>query len=705
MNNFLQVATAITFSLVFSLSSCGSQSGDQDTHKGTPNGLINETSPYLLQHAYNPVNWQPWGEAALKTAKKDDKLVIISIGYAACHWCHVMEKESFSDSVTALLMNDNFVSIKVDKEERPDIDKVYMDAATLITGRGGWPLNIIALPDGKPVYAGTYFPNDNWLQVLSFFRDTYKNDKQKILDQAEQVTQGLSTLDIVGLNTEENELTRLDFEEFRDQILGNIDLRKGGRKGAPKFPTPTVYETILEIAYYTDHEKALDAVTNTADNMGNGGIYDHIGGGFSRYSTDAIWKVPHFEKMLYDNAQLISLYSHAFQVTKNPQYEEKIRQTITFANRDLRDDNGGYYSSLDADSDGEEGKFYVWEASELKDLLGNDFDIYKETYQVTQSGNWEGGKNILFRRDGDLERVGKKFKRTPEDIADVLKLSNDKLFKVRKNRVSPPLDDKVLTAWNGLMIKGLVDAYFALGDDSYLNDALKTADFIVENQLRDGGSLNRSNRNNRSSINGFLDDYSFTIEAFIRLYNATFDEKWLNQADQLMAYVRANFINDETQMFYYTSSKDDPLITRKTELNDSEIPSSNSSIAHSLYQLGHYYYRDEDIKHARQMLANMTPLIEENPYYYTNWIRLHAKMSYPFYEVAIVGDDADNKRNNLFRQYIPNAIIIGGKDEGSLELLTNKKVDGRTMIYVCENKTCKLPVDDAERALTLISAN
>lgn len=702
MNNFFLSTAALTLSLTFTLSSCDSQSSGQNGHEGTPNGLINETSPYLLQHAYNPVNWQPWGEEALSTAKQNDKLVIISIGYAACHWCHVMEKESFSDSATALLMNDNFVSIKVDREERPDVDQVYMDAALLINGRGGWPLNIIALPDGKPVYAGTYFPNDNWLQVLGFFRDTYKNDKQKILDQAEQVTQGLSTLDVVGLNTEENELSRTDFENYRERILGNIDMRKGGRKGAPKFPTPIVYETLLEIAYYTENEKALDAVTITSDNMGNGGIYDHLGGGFSRYSTDDNWKVPHFEKMLYDNAQLISLYSHVFQVTQNPQYEQKVRETIAFSNRDLRDDNGGYYSSLDADSEGEEGKYYVWEATELKELLGSDSDIYLEAYQATKSGNWEG-KNILFRRANDLERVGKKFNRTPEDISDILKLSNRQLFEVREKRVSPPLDDKVLTALNGLMIKGLVDAYFAFEDESYLKDALKTAEFLVENQLRSDGGLNRSYRNGRSTINGFLDDYAFTIEAFIRIYNATFDAKWLKRADELMTYVRTNFINEETKMFYYTSSQDDPLITRKTDLNDGDIPSSNSSIAHSLYQLGHYYYRDEDIKHARQMLNNMMVSIEGNPYYYTNWIRLHAKMSYPFYEVAIVGDDADKKRDELFGKFIPNAIIIGGKDEGSLELLENKKVDGKTMIYVCENKTCRLPVDDPEKALTLIN--
>ncbi len=705
MNNLISTFfTALFLSSTVTISSCGSQQTDS-AHKGTPNGLINETSPYLLMHAYNPVYWEPWGNEALSKAQKNDKLLIISIGYAACHWCHVMEKESFSDSAVALLMNDNFISIKVDREERPDIDQVYMDAAVLINGRGGWPLNIIALPDGKPVYAGTYYPKDNWVKVLSFFRDTYQNERQKILDQAEQVTQGLASMDLVNFNEEENEFTRDNFENYMNRILINIDMQKGGRKGAPKFPTPIVFETLLEIAYHTENEKALDAVKITVDNMANGGIYDHLGGGFSRYSTDANWKVPHFEKMLYDNAQLVSLYSHAFQITKNPLYEQKAKETITFTNRDLRDENGGYYSSLDADSDGEEGKFYVWKASEIRALLGEDTEIFLEAYQSAESGNWEEGKNILYRRADDLERIGKKFNRTPEHINDILKLSNIELFKARKKRVSPPLDDKILTSWNGLMIKGLIDAYFAFQNETYLHDALKTAEFVVDNQLRIDGGLNRSYKDGRSSINGFLDDYSFTIEAFIGLYEATFDERWLKRADELMSYARTNFLNIESQMFYYTSVKDDPLIARKTELADNVIPASNSSIAHSLYQLGHYFYREMDIKHAKQMLNNMMATLEQNPYYYSNWIRLYAKISYPFYEVAIVGDEAGIKRNNLFARYIPNAIIIGGKDEGSLELLEDKKVDGRTMIYVCENKTCRLPVTEPERALTLISAN
>ena len=695
---FLQFLTLIVLT-----TGCVSQSGSTQ-HEGTPNGLINETSPYLLQHAYNPVNWQPWGNTALTVAQENDKLMIISIGYAACHWCHVMEKESFSDSAVAVLMNENFVSIKVDREERPDVDQVYMDAAMLMNGRGGWPLNVIALPDGKPVYAGTYFPKDNWVEVLDFFKKTYVDDRQKILDQAQQVTEGVATLDLITFNDSENAFSRTDYSGYVDRILVNIDMRKGGRKGAPKFPTPIVFETLLEVAYHTKNEQALDAAVITADNVANGGIYDHLGGGFARYSTDANWKVPHFEKMLYDNAQLISLYSHLYQLTGNALYKQRVEETISFLNRDLRDDNGGYYSSLDADSEGEEGKFYIWQASEIEELLGEDATVFSEVYQVKKSGNWENGNNILYLRNNDHSRTAQKLNVSAEEVNDIVTASRKNLFQERKKRVSPPLDDKILTAWNGMMISGLVDAYFAFGEQRYLEDALETGRFLVENQLRSDNGLNRSNKDGRSSINGFLDDYAFTIAAFIKLYEATFDESWLVQSDELLAYAKANFINPETKMFFYTSNADDPLITRKTEVADNVIPSSNSVMAHNLFRIGHYYYRDRDIEHAGQMLNNMMSSIDENPYYYANWVRLYAKMTYPFYEVAIVGESAVDHRNNLFNRYIPNALAIGGEDEGSLELLENKKVDGRTMIYVCENKTCRLPVDDPDKALPLISS-
>ena len=680
-----------------------SQSDNQP--EGKPNGLINESSPYLLQHAYNPVDWQPWQEATLQKAQVEDKLVIVSIGYAACHWCHVMEKESFSDSAVAEVMNDNFVSIKVDREERPDVDQVYMDAALLMNGRGGWPLNIIALPDGKPVYAGTYFPKDNWVKVLDYFKEAYTNDRLKLIDQGKKVAEGITTMESIDLKLEEVEFTSNVYDKFYDRTILDIDLRKGGRRGAPKFPTPIVFESLLLTNYHSGKEKAIDAVNITLKRMANGGIYDHLGGGFARYSTDANWKVPHFEKMLYDNAQLVSLYSHAFQKTGDPQYAEVVEETIKFLNRDLRDKNGGYYSSLDADTEGEEGKFYVWGEKEVQNILGDQAESFITLFQINEAGNWEDGKNVLHKRQGGLENLAKQLNLDVSTVQTQLEESKEKLFRTRSKRVSPPLDNKILTSWNALMISGLTDAYFAFGNEEYLADALETGTFIMENQMREDGGLNRSFKDGKSSINAFLDDYSFSIEAFIKLYQATFNEDWLSAADRLMSYAKDQFMDKETQMFYYTSSSDDPLIARKMELADNVIPSSNSSMAHGLFLLGHYYYREEDIKQSKQMLNNMMEQIVDSPYYYSNWIRLYARMAYPFYEVAIVGEEADERRDDLFRNFIPNALIVGGKDEGTLELLANKLSEGRTMIYVCENKTCKLPVQEPERASQLIAKN
>lgn len=668
----------------------------EEEHKYT-NELIAETSPYLLQHAHNPVDWFPWGEKALDLAKREDKLMIISIGYAACHWCHVMEHESFEDSTIAAKMNANYISIKVDREERPDIDQVYMAAAQLMNnGQGGWPLNVIAMPDGRPVFAGTYFPRENWGKVVDYFAEVYRTQPGKMLEQANKVTQGINAMEVPELNSDAAPFDQIQYDSTGQKIAARIDKINGGKEGAPKFPMPAVYEYMLAQNYYNPNQALEEAVKVTLDGMADGGIYDHLGGGFARYSVDTTWTVPHFEKMLYDNGQLISLYSHAYQVFGDEKYARAVRETIAFCNRELSDPAGGYYSSLDADSEGEEGKFYVWSEEEIDAALGSESELFKTYYGVSEKGNFEG-HNILERKMS-IQDVAGKFDLQVDDAIKQIEEAKAKLMKVRDGRVRPGLDDKVLTSWNGLMILGLVDAYFALQDEAYLERAIEAAEFIKTRQIQESGQLLRNYKNGKSTISGFLDDYAFTILAFIKLYEATFDEQWLHRANQLKNYVNGHFTDEQTRMYFYTSDEDEKLIARKMELSDNVIPASNSAMAEALYLLGQFFYIEEDLKRAIQMVANMEKDFVAQPYFYSNWGRLYGLMGQRHFEVAIVGDDANNKKMNLAQSFIPNKILLGGKDEGTLELLEGKHADGQTLIYVCENKSCLLPVEEVEKA-------
>lgn len=679
---------------VFFLTTCTTNMGQDKAHT---NKLINETSPYLLQHAHNPVNWQPWGQEALKEAQEQDKLIVVSIGYAACHWCHVMEHESFEDSVIAAKMNANYVSIKVDREERPDIDQIYMDAAQLLTGRGGWPLNVITLPDGRPIFAGTYFPKENWAKVLDYFAGVYQNEREKALEQAEKVTKGIAENEMPTFNEQGMSYSLDSVAVIQSNFMRQMDMIEGGREGAPKFPMPSAYEAMLVQDYFMDDPKLREAVKVTLDKMADGGIYDHLGGGFARYSTDAEWIVPHFEKMLYDNAQLISLYSHGYQVFRDAKYEQAVRETIEFCNRELSDPDGGFYSSLDADSEGEEGKFYVWDEDEIDSLLMGNAEVFKEYYGVTRRGNFEG-KNILLRSESK-EKLASKFDLSVTEVSNIIDAGKATLMKTRDTRIRPGLDDKVLTSWNALMILGLVDAHFAFGDVSYLKRAQRAGEFLIKKQVQESGQILRNYKAGRSTINGFLDDYAFTILAFVKLYEATFDEKWIYSAKELKNYVDDHFYDPESQMYYYTADNDEKLIARKMELNDNVIPGSNSAMAHALFQLGQYFYQQEDLKRVEQMVANSLQNLVAYPHYYSNWARLYMLLGNQHYEVAVVGDNAESLRSELAQEFLPNKILLGGKDEGTLELLKGKAVNDKTFIYVCTNKSCKLPVTEASKAL------
>lgn len=695
----------IFFSLMINLS-CGQEqkkTTSEDMEKQTfTNDLIHESSPYLLQHAHNPVNWHAWGDAALKKAKDENKMLIISVGYAACHWCHVMEHESFEDTVVARLMNAHFVCIKVDREERPDVDQVYMNAAQIMTGRGGWPLNALAMSDGKPFFAGTYFPKDKWMKVLQHFIDLKKTNPKSLIDQAEKVTQGIHSVENVGFNASEVSFSMKNLNKGFTAWKGNIDFKKGGGNRAPKFPMPSIWEYVLHYSYLSNDKDALRAVTTTLDNMAFGGIYDQLGGGFSRYSTDVDWHVPHFEKMLYDNAQLVSLYTHAWQATKTPLYKDIVYETLGFIEREMTSKNGGFYSSLDADSEGEEGKFYVWNKTEIEDELKEKSKLFMDYYEVTSNGNWEYGKNILNRKQADTNFI-KKHEITLEQLSAILSNGKNKLLKTRSKRIRPGLDDKILTAWNALMLKGYITAYRAFGEQKFLDAALKNARFLTENTISPSGEITRNFKNGKTSIHGFLDDYAFVTSAFIELYQATFDEKWLNKANDLTQYALDHFFDTTSGMFFYTHDAHSNLISRKMEVADNVIPSSNSEMAKNMFSLGHYYFNEAYIKKAKQMLKNVQKDVHNNIYFYSNWSILEAHFVRKPYEVAIIGKDFAIERQKVDQYYLPNVLLLGGEKEGQLQLMKNKLVKGQTTIYVCQEKACKLPVKKAESALRQIS--
>ena len=666
-------------------------------HKHT-NQLIHESSPYLLQHAHNPVNWYSWGHEALEKAKKENKLIIVSIGYAACHWCHVMEHESFEDENVAVFMNEHFVSIKVDREERPDIDQVYMNAVQLMTGRGGWPLNCITLPDGRPIYGGTYFPSTQWLDVLSQILNFVKQFPDKTESQASSLTKNLQTNELVISGSPVQEFMMNDLDTIVSKWKNQMDYINGGQNGSPKFPLPVGDMFLLQYHAITGDPEVLTAINLSLTKMANGGIYDQIGSGFSRYSTDEKWKVPHFEKMLYDNAQLVSLYSMAYQQTKEAKYKVIVEDTLEFVQRELSRAEGGFYSSIDADSEGVEGKFYVWTYKELIDILGNQANLFIDYFNITENGNWEDGNNILFTSENSTS-LSKKYNITTVELNEKLSVFKQTLLKFRNKRIHPGLDDKILTSWNGLMIKAFADAYRVFNKPLYLEIATKNADFILDKLKTSENKLHRNFNNGKASINGFLDDYAFVIEAFISLYKATFDEKWLSEAMNLTHYSLSHFYDSNSGMFYYTSDLDPALIARKMELSDNVIPSSNSTLAKNLFQLGHYFYKDDFIEKAKIMLSNVKQNIMDIGIYGANWDILMLWCAVEPFEVAIVGKNSEKLRTEIESHFLANIILSGGSSESKLPILEGKYVENETLIYICKNKACYQPVNNVTDAL------
>ncbi|WP_426668114.1 thioredoxin domain-containing protein [Mucilaginibacter sp. McL0603] len=670
------------------------------------NRLANSASPYLLQHAHNPVDWYPWGPEALQKARDENKLILVSIGYSACHWCHVMEHESFEDEKVAAVMNEYFVCIKVDREERPDVDQIYMSAIQLMTGRGGWPLNCICLPDQRPIYGGTYFRKNDWVSLLFNLADFYKQKPDEAEDYAVKLTEGIRQYESVQFIETQSEYSRKDLTDILNNWERYFDKKEGGMGSSPKFPMPNNWQFLMRYAHLMEDESVAKQVKLTLHKMAFGGIYDHIGGGFARYSVDGRWHVPHFEKMLYDNAQLVSLYSEASVWQHDPLYFQIIDETINFIKRELTSPDGGFYSALDADSEGVEGKFYTFTKDEIEAILGEDADLFCIYYHVTDDGNWEEeNTNVFFRNESDLQ-LAEKLGLTINELTSKINPSRDKVLEARSKRVRPGLDYKILTSWNGLMLKGLCEAYRAFNKPEYLELALQNAGFIMDNMISLGGRLIRIYNDKDTSVSGnswkgaFLDDYANLADALIALYEVTFDEQWLHTAKKLTDQSIAHYYDAGKGIFFYTADDDEQLIARKSEIMDSVTPASNSVMANNLKKLGLLFDNEGYLDISAQLLRNVAPQMAKYGSSYSNWCMLLLNEIFGTNEVAITGEQAEQKRIELEKTYIPNKIMLGGK-KGSLPLLQDKFA-ATTRIFICKDKTCGLPSENIEEALKQI---
>ncbi|TDO26259.1 thioredoxin domain-containing protein [Sediminibacterium goheungense] len=673
---------------------------------GKKNRLQYASSPYLQEHADNPVDWYEWGQEALDKAKKENKPLLISIGYASCHWCHEMEKESFMDTAVARIMNEKFVCIKVDREERPDIDNIYMNALQLISGNAGWPLNAFALPDGKPFFAGTYYTNKSWKSLLQSISNTYATKNQLVITQANALVNGMVTDEFRLIDTAAAvaKTKKETYAQLFDSIYTQVDLRNGGLKGTQKFPTPALAELLLQHFYVTGEQRALEAARTMLNKMAMGGIYDHIGGGFARYTTDSLWRIPHFEKMLYDNGQLISLYAHAYQLTKDQLYKDVVAETIAFVEKTLLAQGGGYYSSVNADAEEGEGEYYVWKANELKKIVGTDNQLLLEYFNVSEKGNWQQPKNILYiNQTASTFAIRKKM--LIEDFRKYLANAKAKILSARNERKKPTVDTKIVTAWNAILLKGYADAYAAFGDPVYLQKAMACAGFIERNILGKDGSLKRIYKDGKANIEGFLDDYAWTATAFIRLYEVSLEQKWIDVAKNITQYATNHFLDKKTGLFYYADPQKNDLIMRKTPITDDDLPAANAVMAKVLYTIGTIYNQEDYSNQAIRMVASVEKRVKEFPRYHIQWAAMTGFFAANTYEVVITGKDALVQNMLLQEYYLPTSITMGSTIGEPLPLMQQKQVNGKTLIYVCTNKLCKRPEEELPRAIDQIKPN
>jgi hypothetical protein len=671
-----------------------------------PNRLINETSPYLQQHAHNPVDWYPWGPEALERARREGKPILLSIGYAACHWCHVMERESFEDPEIAALMNQHFVSIKVDREERPDLDAIYMQAVQVLTGRGGWPMTVFLTPDQKPFYGGTYFPPEDrggmpgFPRILQSMAQAYATRRAEVAQSAEQLAAYLRQATAVRASPEP--LMAEALGRAYQKLAPELDTENGGFGGAPKFPQPATLEFLLRHGSRIGDRVPTVMVDLTLDHMARGGIYDHLGGGFHRYSTDAVWLVPHFEKMLYDNALLARLYLHGFQATGHPRYRRVVEETLDYALRDMRDPSGGFYSAQDADSEGHEGKFYVWSHQEVLDLLGQEgAEPLMRYYDITEEGNFEG-VNILHLPQ-EPQALAAELGIPLADLEAVVAQGRARLHEARRRRIWPLRDEKVLTAWNGMMLCALAEAAAVLGRRVYLDAATATASFLLDSLRRDGRLL-RTWRDGQAKLKGYLEDYAFLIEGLVALYEASGGVRWIQEARSLAESMLELFWDPVQGVFFDTGRDHEALLVRPRDIFDGAVPCGSSAAAMALLRLGALTGVAEYRNRAGQALRSVRELILQSPAAFGYWLSaLDLYLSTPK-EVAIVGPREHPATQSLlgtvYRAFLPNkvvAVMEPGDEEAAaaVPLLEGRgMVGGQPTAFVCENFTCQMPVTE-----------
>ena len=668
-----------------------------------PNRLIHSTSPYLLQHANNPVDWFEWGNESLQKAKKEGKPILVSIGYSSCHWCHVMERESFENEDIAQLMNEHFICIKVDREERPDVDHIYMEAVQAMGVNGGWPLNVFLTPDQKPFYGGTYFPPRNWAALLININKAYNEKRNEILTSAEEIKNHLNINDVNRFATSTGELNVKETDKIFSVLQSRYDSVYGGLDKAPKFVMPSIWLLLLRYYNVTKNSAALNMVEHSLKMIASGGIFDQLAGGFARYSVDGQWFAPHFEKMLYDNGQLLSLYSEAYTVTKNPLFKDTIEKTINWVEEEMTHPHGGFYSALDADSEGTEGKFYVWTWDEFKEAAGPDVELAAAWFNVKENGNWEHGQNILTRPDSMDEFIAA-HKVSKADVERIIAQVSSKLFEKRVHRIRPGLDDKILLGWNVMMVEGLADASLSLGINKPLVLAEKAMQFLEQN-LMENGIAYRSYKEKHSVTTAFLEDHAFLIRAYIKLYQATLHESYLLKARDWAGKVIEDFYDITDGYFGFSSKSSEKLIATRKGIFDNVIPSGNSMMARNLLALANYFDKNDWHETAVAMISKLSDLTIKEPAYMANWGMAYLEASKGFDEIAISGDDCFHFRKSFANTFLPFALYAGSNSPSVLSVLQGREPKpGETLIYVCRDKTCKLPVKNVKEALLQIGS-
>jgi len=675
------------------------------------NRLKNETSPYLLQHAHNPVDWFPWGEEALQKSKDENKPMLVSIGYSACHWCHVMEKESFENKEIAAIMNENFVNIKIDREERPDLDQIYMDAVQTMTGSGGWPLNVFLTPDKKPFFGGTYFPprrafnRSSWNEVLIAVSNAFREKRNEIDAQAENLTAHLLESNSLAHQHSdgESDISKEKIDELFQNLMKLADKNWGGFGRAPKFPQTFSIQFLFRYYHVTKNEDALKHACLSLDKMIDGGIYDQLGGGFARYSTDNEWLIPHFEKMLYDNALLISVVAEAYQLTRKERYSEVIDHTIGFIKREMMHPDGGFYSALDADSESEEGKFYTWEFDEVTRLLDHNSEIFCEFFDITQKGNWEG-KNILRVKES-LDGFARERGVSIKELKAVIQEGKFVLFSERQKRIRPALDDKIILSWNALMNIALSKAFAATARDEYRDLSILNMKFLIthfKNKSED--HFHHTWKNNEAKNFAFLDDYALLVQALLNLQEITGNVDWIFKAKEITDYILSNFSEDETGFFLFTDSRQRDVIFRKKEVYDGATPSGNATMANNIYRLSVLLNIPEWKTRAGKMVSSLNNMVVQYPTSFGVWAALLVEIVDGIKEIVVIGGEPSTLATQVLAEYIPHKIFLVSKTgKEQLPLLTGKTPIDKPLIYLCREYSCLKPVTEVNQLLALIN--